>query len=92
MPPQARDLLRQSLQFNARKRLSAEEFYCHPYLGGCRAELEEMSGGSSCIAATLQENQALRLEDQALVVSNMEKLITQACERVKQRRADDTSH
>jgi len=89
MPPEARDLLRQSLQFNPRKRVSAEEFYCHPYLGGSRSELEDMSGGSSAIAATLQENQALRLEDEALTLSNMERLITQACERVKQRRAAD---
>jgi serine/threonine protein kinase len=86
MPPQARNLIRQSLQFNPRKRLTAEELYCHPYLGGSRAELDEMSGGDEHIAATLLENKALRLEDEALVVSNMERLITQACERVMQRR------
>jgi regulator of replication initiation timing len=82
-------LLRRSLQFNPRKRASAEEFYCHPYLGGSLSELQHMSGGSSAIAATLQENQALRLEDEALTKSNMERLITQACERVRQRRAAD---
>ena len=86
MPPQARNLIRQSLQFNQRKRLTAEELYCHPYLGGSRAELDEISGGDDNIAATLLENKALRLEDEAPVVSNLERLMTQACERVKQRR------
>jgi serine/threonine protein kinase len=90
MPPQARDLIRQSLRFNPRKRLTAEELYCHPYLGGSRAELDEMSGGDEHIAATLLENKALRLEDEALEVSNMQRLITQACEGVKQRRT--TNH
>jgi serine/threonine protein kinase len=88
MPQQARDLLRKSLQFNPRKRASAEEVYCHPYLGGSQTQLVEMAGGSAQIAATLQQNQSLKLEDKELVKSNMEALITLACQRVQQRRQE----
>ena len=85
MPQQARDLLRKSLQFNPRKRLSARELYCHPFLGGSHTELLELAGSSAQVAATLVENQALQLEEQALTMPHMERLITQACERLKQR-------
>jgi serine/threonine protein kinase len=88
MPQQARDLLRKSLQFNPRKRISADELYCHPHLGGTQAQLVEMAGSSAQVAATLTENQALQLEDQALVMSHMERLITQACQRVQQKRSN----
>ena len=86
MPQQARDLLRKSLQFNPRKRASAEDIYCHPYLGGSQVQLDEMAGGSAAIAATLQQNQSLKLEDKEFVKSNMEALITLACQRVQERR------
>ena len=86
MSPEARDLLRKSLQFNPRKRISAHDFYCHPYLGGTQEQLAEMAGSSAQVAATLMENQSLQLEQHALVPSFMERLITQACERVQQNR------
>ena len=86
MSPEARDLLRKSLQFNPRKRISAHDFYCHPYLGGTPEQLAEMAGSSAQVAATLMENQSLQLEQHALVPSLIERLITQACERVQQNR------
>jgi serine/threonine protein kinase len=86
MSQQARDLLRKSLQFNPRKRISADELYCHPYLGGTQAQLAEMAGSSAQVAATLMENQALQLEEQTPSMPHMERLITQACQRVQQRR------
>jgi hypothetical protein len=45
-----------------------------------------MAGSSAQVAATLMENQSLQLEQHALVPSFMERLITQACERVQQKR------
>jgi serine/threonine protein kinase len=86
--PQARDLLRKSLQFNPRNRLSAEEFYCHPYLGGSRAVLHEMAGGHEQLSATLHENLALKLEDQTLERSHLQEKIAQACAQLQQRRKD----
>ncbi len=89
MPPLARDLLRKSLQFNPRKRLTAQDVYCHPYLGGTQEQLLEMAGGSAQVSATLSENMSLKLEEQSLERSSMEALITQACERVQQKRLVD---
>jgi hypothetical protein len=85
---QAPELLRRlSLQFNPQKRISAEDFYAHPYLGGNRHDLLELAGGAAQVASTLQEHQALQLEAKVLTKFELEALITQACARVLQRRA-----
>jgi serine/threonine protein kinase len=86
MPQLARDLLRKALQFNPRNRLSAEQFYCHPYLGGTATQLVEMAGGSAQVSATRHENLSLKLEEEPLERSIMEALLTQACLRLQQRR------
>ena len=85
---QAPELRRRlSLQFNPQKRISAEDFYAHPYLGGNRPDLLELAGGAAQVASTLQEHQALQLEAKVLNTFELEALITQACARVQQRRA-----
>jgi len=46
--------------------VSAEDFYCHPYLGGSRQQLLQLAGGAAQVAATLHENMQLQLESKVL--------------------------
>jgi serine/threonine protein kinase len=83
MSPLARDLLRKSLHFSIDKRISAEEFFCHPYLGGTREQLVDIAGGSQQLEATLKMNQSLRLEQELMSSAHLQNLISEACRRLK---------
>ena len=89
-PREAQDLLMKALQFNPRHRISAEAFFCHPYLQGSTPQLMEWAGGAQQLATTLQENQSLQLGEDELVQAHIyEKLIAETCARVQQKRSGE---